>query len=384
MPFNFDEPVNRRGTDSGKWAYYGDDVLPLWVADMDFISPPPVLEALHRRVDHGVFGYGSGSAELAEVVRERLHRLYGWDVAAEELLAMPGVIPGFNAVCRAVGEQGDGVLVQTPVYTPFLRAPANSGRTLEIAELQQGEDRYEIDFERFEAAITPRTKLFILCNPHNPVGRVYERWELERLAEICLRHDLWICSDEIHCDLLLDGRRHIPIASLSPEVARRCVTLLSPSKTFNIAGLHCAIAVVQNREMLRQMKVVLAGILSSPDLLGIVAAVAAYREGQPWLDALLPYLVGNRDALVEYLRQHLPSIKMTPLEGTYLAWLDCRESGIVGNPSQFFLQEAKVAMNDGATFGRGGEGFVRLNLGCTRATLMQALSRMQEALARLT
>lgn len=382
--YNFDDPVDRRGTDSIKWRQYGDNVLPLWVADMDFVSPQPVLEALHRRVEHGIFGYGDAPAELRAAICERLARLYGWKVSPSELLFLPGLVCGLNLVCRAIGILGDDVLMQTPVYPPFLTAPINGGRTIVSTMLQQNGDggRYEIDFDAFAQAITPNTSLFLLCNPHNPVGRVYERWELEQMAEVCLRHNILICSDEIHCDLVYQGHRHIPIASLSPEIAGRCITLMAPSKTFNLPGLGCAFAVVQNPEIMKRLQSASAGIVPHVNVFGYVAALAAYREGQPWLDEVLAYLTANRDYLVDYVRRHLPNVAITKPEGTYLAWLDCRQAGISGNPFRFFLEKAKVALVDGAIFGPGGEGFVRLNFACTRATLSEALARMREAVER--
>ena len=217
MAYDFDKIIDRCGSDSVKWGCYGDDVLPLWVADVDFQSPQSVIDALRERMDHGVFGYGTEPSELREVVVERLQRLYGWQVSPEALAFLPGVVPGFNLACHAMTTPGDGVLVQTPVYPPFFRAPSNAGCIVQEMGLTLGaESRYNIDFDAFEGAITDRTGMFILCNPHNPVGRVFERWELEQMAEICLRRDIMICSDEIHCDLLFSGHHHVPIASLSP------------------------------------------------------------------------------------------------------------------------------------------------------------------------
>jgi len=357
MTYNFDKIINRRGSDSVKWGWFDDDVLPLWVADVDFLSPPPVLDALRERVGHGVFGYGTEP---------------------------PGVVPGFNLACQAVTTPGDGVLVQTPVYPPFFKAPPNAGCTLDEMELTLGANgRYTIDFDAFESAITDRTRMFILCNPHNPVGRVFERWELEHMAEICLRHNIVICSDEIHCDLLFDGHRHIPMASLSPEIEAQTVTLMAPSKTYNVAGFHCSVAIVPDKALREKLVASRRGLMSRLDLMGYVVGLAAYRYGDPWLEEMLSYLEANRDYTVQYVREHLPGIRTGTPEGTYLAWLDCREAGIPGNAHEFFLEKAKVAVNDGATFGQGGEGFVRLNFGCARAALEKALERMREALASL-
>lgn len=381
MTEDFDQLIERRHTSSLKWSRYGDDVLPLWVADMDFVSPKPVIRALHQRVEHGVFGYTLPPTELREVMVERLQRLYGWQVAPDALLFLPGVIAGFNLVCHALATPGGGVLLQTPAYPPILRAPANAGLANHEAELTRCADGcYEVDFDLFERAITNQTRVFILCNPHNPVGRVFRQNELERMAEICLRHNIVICADEIHCDLVFTGHRHIPVASLSPEIADRTVTLIAPSKTFNVAGLQCAVAIVQNETLRRLIAETHRDLVHPPNVLGYTAALAGYRDGGPWLEALLWYLEANRDYLVDYVNSRLPGIVAYKPEGTYLAWLDCRQAAIPGNPHEFFLEKARVALNDGAAFGKGGEGFVRLNFGCPRSTLREALERMRTAL----
>ena len=385
--YNFDQPVVRRGTDSGKWGYYPPDVLPMWVADMDFRSADPVIRALHERIDQGVFGYGWDPKQLKEVLVARMARLYNWQITPEDIVFLPGLVSGLNVVSRAIGERGDGVLVNTPVYPPFLSSPANQERELHVAELAtqtQGKQvRYSIDFDAFTAAVKPNTRLFLLCNPHNPVGRAYSREELLHLADICQHHNLVICSDEIHCDLLLGGAKHIPIAALDPEVAQRTITLMAPSKTYNLPGLGCSMAIVQSSELRQKLNKTASGIVPHVNILGYVAALAAYDEADDWLEQLLAYLTANRDFMVSYLAQHLPHIRTTVPDATYLAWLDCRELGIPGNPQKFFLERAKVALNDGAVFGKGGEGFVRINLGCTRATLEQGLEQLCEALAGL-
>jgi cystathionine beta-lyase len=384
MAYDFDQRVDRRHTESAKWRYYDEDVLPMWVADMDFVSPEPVIRALHERVEHGVFGYGMDPPELREVIVDRLQRLYGWQVSPEALVFLPGVVTGFNLVCHAVPSPGDGVLIQTPVYYPILHAPAGAGLSNDGMELtRQPDGRYEIDFDVFEKTITDRTRLFILCNPHNPVGRVFQREELERMAEICLRHNVVICSDEIHCDLVFPGSRHVPVASLAPEVADQTITLMAPSKTFNIPGLKCSVAIAQNPELRKKLKTTHTGLVHGINVMGYTAALAAYRDGQPWLDEVLRYLEANLDFLLQYVEAHLPGISMSKPEGTYLAWLNCREAGIPGNPHEFFLKRARVAVNDGAVFGQGGEGFVRLNFGCPRSLLTEALDKMKEALLAL-
>ncbi|HRF62043.1 MAG TPA: PatB family C-S lyase [Candidatus Competibacter sp.] len=385
MRHNFDIPPVRRDTDSLKWQRYGD-ALPLWVADMDFLSPEPVLAALQERVAHGVFGYGAPPDALTETICARMAEHYRWTVTPEQIVYLPGLVSGLNVVCRAIGEPGDEVLVQTPVYPPFLSAPTNQDRRLLAAELtaeiRDGRLYYTIDDDAFAAAIGLRTRLFILCHPHNPVGRAFDATERTRLAAICERYDLAICSDEIHCDLLLDGRQHVPFATLSPEIARRCITLMAPSKTFNIAGLGASFAIIQNPELRRQFKHAMRGIVPDANILSLTAALAAYRHGGDWLRELLVYLAANRDFAADYIAHHLPGVRATTSEATYLTWLDCREAGIPGNPHEFFLKNANVALNDGAAFGPGGEGFVRLNFGCSRTTLAEGLERMRVALTR--
>ena len=383
MQYDFDTVRERRGSDSAKWKKYGDEVLPLWVADMDFISAESVLRALHQRVDQGFFGYTRPTPELCSVIPERLKRLYNWAVRDEELFFLPGLVVGLNVSFQAYTGPGDGVLVQPPVYPHFVKDPVIHGRALVDPPLIPRGNTYEIDFDAFEGAITDRTKIFILCNPHNPVGRVYTRKELETMAEVCLRHHLIICSDEIHCDLLYPGFRHIPIASISPEVAERTVTLMAPSKTYNLAGLSFGFAVIRNSELRTIWKNTSLGLISGVNIMGHVAALAAYKGGQEWLDQVLVYLKNNRDFLERYVAEKLPGLRMSKIEGTYLAWLDCKGAGIPGNPFDFFLKDAKVALNDGSDFGRGGEGFVRLNFACPRKTLTEALDRMAAALKRL-
>lgn len=387
MTSNFDTLINRRDSDSGKWNYYDPDVLPLFVADMDFRSPEPVIRALHERVEHGFFGYTAESKTLKDIICERLWTRYQWEVKPEHILFLPGLVSALNVVARAIGQTGDGALLTTPIYHPFLLAIEHQERTANIAPLRymaaDNTAYYELDFDEIEAAITPQTRLFMLCNPHNPVGRVYQQWELERLAEIAIRHHLIVSSDEIHSDILYDGNRHLPIAALAPEIADRCVTLMAPSKTFNLPGLGCGYAIAKNPELMKQLKRVAEGITGHYNPMGFVAAIAAYREGQPWLDDLLAYLTANRDYLMSFVGSYFDNIRMTRMEGTYLAWLDCREAGIPGVPAEFFLKEARVGLTDGAMFGPSGEGFVRLCIASPRVMLTEALERMREALGRL-
>jgi cystathionine beta-lyase len=382
VPYDLDQIIDRRSSDSVKWRYYDEDVLPLWVADMDFPSPQAVIRALQERVAHGLFGYALPPDDLPQVIQERLARLYDWQVEVDDIFFLPGVVSGFNLVCQAIGAPGDEILVETPIYPPMLTAPENAGRTLKTVPLVEGNTRYERDLQAFEGAINERTSLLLLCSPHNPTGRVFERRELERLAEICLRHDVVICSDDIHCDIVLSGQRHVPIAAIAPEIAAQTITLFAPSKTFNVPGLSCSVGVVQNPDLRDRLKKTGAGLVPHVNLMGYTAALAAYRHGQAWLDQLLAYLEDNCDYLLDYLAAHMP-VKCYKPEGTFLAWLDCREAGIPGNPHEFFLEQARVAVNDGAEFGPEGEGFVRLNFACPRATLTEALERMRRALEAL-
>jgi cystathionine beta-lyase len=379
MSYDFDRQIERRGTDSAKWSYFPADVLPMWVADMDFASPPPIIEALAARVQQGVFGYGMESKTLKQTLVERMERLYGWTVKPDDIVYLPGLVSGLNIVSRAVGERGDGVLINTPVYGPFLTAPVNQYRTLQSAPLNVAQTgrrlHYELNMDGLAAAVQPHTKLFLLCNPHNPVGRAFTHAELNEIAAFCVSHDLVICSDEIHCDLLLDGTQHIPIASLSPEIAQRTITLMAPSKTFNIPGLGASFAVVQNPTLRKQVEAAMAGIVPHVNILGMAAAEAAYADCEDWLAALRAYLTANRDFAVAYVEEHLPGVNYTVPEATYLLWLDLRGLG-EAKPAEMLMQQAKLAVNEGAWFGEGGEGFVRLNFGCPRSTLEEGLRRL--------
>lgn len=380
MTYHFDLPVERRGTDSGKWAWYGEDVLPMWVADMDFASPPPIIDALQKRVAHGVFGYGMDSKPLKQTLVERMARLYGWTIQPDDIVMLPGLVSGLNIVSRAVGERGDGVLINTPVYGPFLTAPVNQYRTLQSAPLHATQTGRYVDYglnmDGLAAAVEPSTRLFLLCNPHNPVGRAFTRAELTEIATFCEQHNLVICSDEIHCDLLLGETQHIPIASLASEVAQRTITLMAPSKTFNVPGLGASFAIIQNPALRKQVETAMAGIVPHVNILGMVAAEAAYAECDDWLQALRAYLTANRDFAVRYIEAHMPGVVTTNPEATYLLWLDLRAAGLGEKPADRLLKDAKLAVNDGAWFGEGGEGFIRMNFGCPRRTLVEGLERI--------
>jgi cystathionine beta-lyase len=393
LRYDFDQVIDRRRTDSIKWKKYPKDVLPLWVADMDFAVPEPVLTALRESVEHGIFGYEFPTKELLETVARRMETLYGWKVAPEMIVATPGVIAGFNAAARTVCAAGEGILVQPPVYPPFLAVHKNAGLVRQEAPLKAAAEdgilRYRVDLGVFEQAINgcnAHTRMLLLCNPHNPTGQVFSRQDLLRMAEICLENDTFICSDEIHSELLLGEVEHTPVASLSAEIADKTITLIAPSKTFNVAGLFCGFAIIPNPDLLRRYKSVNEQMSMHVNSMGLAAAKAAFSgECDEWLKALRIYLKGNRDFLVNYVQQEMKGIKVTVPEATYLAWLDCNElvrtGKMQGLPYDLFLKQAKVALNEGSEFGPGGEGFVRLNFGCTRKTLTEALERMRGALS---
>jgi len=376
--FDFDAPVDRENTASLKWEKYrGKDVLPLWVADMDFRSPPAVVETLRRKVEHGVLGYGTVVADFVELVCEMLSRKYSWRVDPQWLVWLPGLVCGLNIACRAVGDEQDDVMVMVPVYPPFLTAPKNSNRELVAVPLAAGKDRWEIDFDLLEKRVTPSTRLLLFCNPHNPVGRVFDRQEIDELVSFCERHDIVICSDEIHCDLILDtDKEHVVTAAVGPEAADRTITLMAPSKTFNIPGLGCSFAVISNSRLRKKFLRVMAGIVPEVNILGLSAAEAAYRGGWDWLAALLDYLRENR-RLVESEIGSMAGVAMNHVEATYLAWIDARDIDKVA-PGRFFENHG-VGFSEGSDFGLSG--YVRLNFGCQRALLQEALGRMRRAVS---
>lgn len=385
--FHFDTPIDRRrppNDDSIKWGRYaGRDVLPMWVADMDFAAPPAVLEALDARVAHGVFGYPHVTADVREAVLLHLERDLGWAVDPEWLVWLPGLVTGLNVACRSVGEAGDGVLTALPIYPPFMSAPRLSERQLQTVPLSGSGDAWGWDMEALAAAADARTRLFMLCNPHNPVGRVWRKDELLALAEMAERHDWIICSDDIHCELLLEpGVRYTPIASLSPEIARRTITLFAPSKTYNIPGLGAAFAVIPDPALRRRFERVMAGIVPHINVLGYTAMAAAYRHGVPWRDAMLDYLRDNRDHLVHALNQ-LPGLQLHAPEATYLAWIDASGLSLpAGQSAARYFEAAGVGLSPGEDFMPGATDHVRLNFGCTRATLDEAIRRISAACVR--
>lgn len=375
-PFDFDRIIDRYPTSSLKWTVYQDrNIIPLWVADMDFESPPAVIQALQDRVRHGVFGYTKIPNELVDTIVARLAALYNWQIDTDWIVPIPCLVSGLNLACRSVGNDGDSVLSVTPVYPPFLAAPANSRRELVTAPLTKEDEMWVMDYDAMNGAVNDRTGLFLFCNPHNPTGRVYSRQELLDVAAWCDHHDLILCSDEIHCDLLLDkDARHIPIASIDPEIAKRTITLMSPSKTFNIAGLGFGFAIISDLELRTRFKKEMMGIVPHINIMGYAAALAAFREGDEWLKAVLDYLRVNRDLLQETV-DGCNGVSMTHIQGTYLGWIDTTPLGL-DDPHGWF-QKFGLGFSNGSDF--KGDGYVRFNFGCPRSLLNTALERFRQA-----
>ncbi len=369
---------------SEKWNTYPKDILPAWVAEMDF----PVSESIRRVLAHAAseqdVGYPISPREtgLPEAFSERMKVHFGWDVDPRRIEIISDVVQGIYLCQEVFSKPGDGVIVQTPIYPPFLSSVHEMKRRLVDNRLVLGPSRFEIDFDDLEESIDANTRIIMLCNPHNPSGRVFERDELERLGEIACREDLIVVCDEIHADLTFDGRRHIPIASLSPEIAARTVTLTSATKSFNIPGLRCSIAHFGSVELQRKFNTVPGHMRGGIGLLGIYATIAAWRDSQAWLDRVVPYLESNRDYVSDFLTTRLPQICFRPSESTYLAWLDCSELPIQGSPAAHFMQQQKVALSDGRYFGDGFEKHARLNFATSRTILTEVLERVEKAVGQ--
>ncbi len=385
--FDFDTVLQRRDTDSQKWQKYADrDVLPLWVADMDFKSAPAIITALHARVEHGIFGYARPVKSTVDAVVTAMAQRYGWTIDPSWIVWLPGLVVGLNVTAQAFAESGDEVLTLSPVYPPFMSAPKNSTRVSVNVPFalnpsaNAGRGGWEIDWAVLEAAVTPRTKLFYLCNPHNPLARVWRRDELTQLGEFCVRHNLVLCSDEIHCDLILDPTLpHIPTAILSPEIAARTITLMAPSKTYNVPGLGTSFAIIPDAMRRARFIRATAGIVAEVTSLGFAACEAAYRDAEPWRQGLLAYLRANRDYLLETLPREIPGLVIeAPVEATYLLWMNVSALGLQ-NPVAHFEQHG-VGLSDGAMFGAKKGTHLRLNFGCPRAILTEAVRRMKAAL----
>ena len=375
-------PAARRPSRGEKWTTYPDDVLPLWVADMDFPIAEPIRRVLRFAVERSDLGYPIHPAPTAipELTAERMQRLYGWSFAPERVEILSDVVQGMFTAVYQFSAPGDGVVVQTPIYPPFVGAVAKQGRRLDENPLALGPHGYEFDLERLRRDTDERTRVLLLCNPHNPTGRAFRRDELEALAAIALERNWWVVADEIHQDLVHPGHRYVPFASLSPAIEARTITLTAASKAFNIAGLRCGVAIFGSDEAKRRFCALPRHIRGGIGMLGIEALEAAWRYSEPWLDEVRAYLAENRAYLIDFVRDEFPGVVLHPPEATYLAWLDFRALDLRPSPFAFFLENAKVALSDGATFGAPGRGFARINFATSRAILSDALERMAKSL----
>lgn len=382
-PFDALELAGLEQKACAKWQHHPRGVLPLWVADMDFAVAEPIKAALQEHLGGENFGYppAEGLPGVKEAATSRLEGKFGWRLSPEQLHLLNGVVPGLFLSVLACTSEGEEVLMNAPIYGPFMAAVKETRRRAVFSEMRLGEQGYELDFERLEAAITPATRLLMLCNPHNPLGRVFRREELERLAELALRHRLWVVSDELHAELVYPGHQHLPFAALDGEIAQRTLTLFGPSKAFNLAGLKIGFAASANEQLLARFRQVATGLVGPPNVLAQVATRAAYQQGDAWLGQALAYLQGNRDVLAEFLAEELPQVKHVPPEGTYLAWLDFSFLD-TDEVEAYLLERARVALNNGTWFGPGGAGFARLNFATSRPILRQALARIKDAVSR--
>ena len=377
--YNFDSCPERTGFGSLKWnKYKGRDILPLWVADMDFVTAPEILEALQERLDHGVFGYTIPHEAPIEAVINYLDRQHGYSAKASWLNFLPGLVPAINLCCHAFTEPGDSVMTATPVYPPFITAPDYAERELiKVPLCLDGQDRWTLDIDAMEAAIKAHTKIFVLCSPHNPVGRVFSKEELNALADFCKRHDLILISDEIHCDLVFDTEvTHTLTATLSEQIADRTVTLMAPSKTYNLPGLACAFSVIENTKLRSQFQKTIRGIITEVNCFGYAGITAAYDHGEPWRQALLTYLKNNYDLIYDFIHKEIPEITFRPMESTYLAWLDVSKLRIK-DPVKHFEKHG-VGLSDGTPF--DGHQHLRLNFGCPHSQLEEGLEKIKAAI----
>jgi len=389
--YNFDEIIDRTQSDSAKWSindqlFGKKDVLSMWVADMDFRSPEPVVQALIQRAQEGIYGYPTRPDAYYQAVVDWLKQRHGWETQRSWQVTTPGVVPGVILALLAFTQPGDKVIIQPPVYHPFFKVVLNNGRQIAENPLIEEDGDYRMDFVQLEQQLSdPRTRMLILCSPHNPVGRVWSHDELARLGELCLKHGVLVVSDEIHSDLVFSWAKHTPLASISDEIAANTVTLLAPSKTFNLAGLHTSVAILSNPVLFRRFSQTVENLgMGGNTVFGLTGLEVAYREGKEWLDQLLAYLEGNLEYLEQTIRTRIPKIKVRKPEGTYLVWLDCRALKLSRKElRQFMIQKAGLGLDEGAVFGTQGEGFMRLNAATPRTVLKQALDQLARAVDEL-
>ncbi len=391
MKYDFDEVIDRTNYHSVKWdeleATFGvKDVLPMWIADMEFRSPKPVIEAIKKAAEHGIYGYTSRPLSYYQAIINWMEKRHNWKVKKDWIAYSPGVVPALSLIIRAFCQPGDKVVVQPPVYYPFFKVIENNGCHVVNNPLKLSNKKYFMDYEDLERKIDdPRVKLLILCSPHNPVGRVWQKEELIILGEICLKHNIIVVSDEIHADILFEGYKHSPFASISPAFAHNSITCTAPNKTFNLAGLQTSTIIIPNKKYYKIYNNALDSLtLDENNVFGLVALEAAYRYGEEWLEQLLSYLNENLGFLTKYFKERIPKIKVIKPEGTYLVWLDCRRLGLSAKDlNNFMIKKARVALDDGYWFGTEGKGFMRINIACPRSFLEEGLKRIERAVNSL-
>ncbi len=386
MVYDFDKVIERRNTHSVKWdnldkSFGADDILPMWVADMDFPCPQPILDSIEKRNKHGILGYTTRPESLHESIINWMKKRHGWNIKKEWLVYSPGVVTSLNLAVMTFTRPGDSVIIQSPVYPPFFSVVKNNDRIIALNPLIEESGNYSIDFESLEKEMAAGSKMMILCSPHNPVGRVWTKSELDKLAQLCEKYGVLMVSDEIHSDLILPGNKHIPIATVSEYMKQNSITCIAPSKTFNIPGLTTSVAIIPNPKLrLKFLKTINRIGIGMSNIFGIVATEAAYTHGEPWLEELIKYLDDNVNYLLEYFNTNIPEIKVTKPQGTYLVWLDCRALNMDGKSlHRFMIEQGKIGLNNGLDFGPGGEGFLRINVACPRATLEEGLKRINKA-----
>ncbi len=398
MKYDFDCVYDRKKTDCYKWdlaphIFGHEDIIPMWVADMDFPAAQPVVDALKERAEHPFYGYTHPGPSVVDSVVERMKRKFNWEIEGEWVVFTPGVIPALHTAIRSLTHPGDGVIIQEPAYHPFFPAVKGSGCQIVNNNIKLVDGRYYQDFEDLEDKFLPQTgrlrrpqriKTILFCNPHNPVGRLWNVDEITRVGEIALDNGIPVISDEIHCELLFKGYKHTPFATISEEFEQNSITCMSPSKTFNLPGLAVSSIIIPNKKLREGFKEIASGIVSEPNLFGFTALEASYRHGDEWLDQVLDYLQGNLDLLKEYTEANIPGVKVIEPQGSYLIWIDFRGLGM--DPldlGKFMLDEAKVALEDGFIFGEAGNGFMRMNIACPRPILKEALKRIEQAVNNL-
>jgi cystathionine beta-lyase len=388
--WNFDEPVNREGTNCIKYdrreeTFGVKDVIPMWVADMDFNTPDFITKSLQSRLNHEIYGYSYRPPEYFLSIIDWLECRHSWRVEKEWLSFCPGIVPALNFCTLAFTQPGDNIIVQPPVYFPFFSAVESHGRKLVYNKLTESDGKWIMDYNSLITSIDCRTKMIIISNPHNPVGRVWSPDELTRLADICLQNNILILSDEIHCDLVLPGFTHTPLASLSEKIAGNTITCIAPSKTFNLAGLSTSSLIISNPVLRKSFNRIVENLhIGNGNIFGTIASIAAYSHGHKWLDALLDYIDHNIDFVEDYCRKMIPEIIPVQPEATYMIWLDCRKFGMTGKELQnFFVHRAGVGMNEGSTFGPGGDGFMRMNVATTHLTVIKAMEQIEKAVSSL-